>query len=253
MWSDYDGGTMVTLVLWDIDETLLHVDQVLIDEAFTVAFEAVGGQPLRRLGALTGQTNRATARHTLDLHGLDSSDEAVDAFTERLESAFAARAAKLPAHGNAMPGAASALAMLHRHGDVIQSVLTGNARGIAIAKLEAFNLHRYVDTTIAAFGAEADDKSSLVRIAQHRATRRHHARFGTLNTTVIGDTPLDVIAGRTAGVRVVAVAAGDYDRATLTAAGAHVTLTDLRDTIAVTTAVLGRTTPARLPPNHHQR
>ncbi|UJW29824.1 HAD hydrolase-like protein [Saccharothrix sp. AJ9571] len=60
-------------------------------------------------------------------------------------------------------------------------------------------------------GAYGDDHASrpeLVKIAQGRARERIGSRFDNAGTVLIGDTPNDVQAALTAGVRVVAVATG---------------------------------------------
>jgi phosphoglycolate phosphatase-like HAD superfamily hydrolase len=56
---------------------------------------------------------------------------------------------------------------------------------------------------------------------------------------LVGDTPLDVAAGREGGARVVAVATGHYDEDTLRAAGADVVLPGLGDTRRAVEAILG--------------
>jgi phosphoglycolate phosphatase-like HAD superfamily hydrolase len=55
---------------------------------------------------------------------------------------------------------------------------------------------------------------------------------------VIGDTPLDVAAGRAGGARVVAVATGHYDVESLRATSPDAVLPDLGDTEAVLEAIL---------------
>jgi phosphoglycolate phosphatase len=55
---------------------------------------------------------------------------------------------------------------------------------------------------------------------------------------LVGDTPLDVAAGRAGGARVVAVATGPYGVAELESTGADAVLEDLRDTGATLTAIL---------------
>jgi phosphoglycolate phosphatase-like HAD superfamily hydrolase len=55
---------------------------------------------------------------------------------------------------------------------------------------------------------------------------------------LVGDTPLDVAAGRAGGARVVAVATGPYSVAELRATGADAVLPNLGDTAATLAAVL---------------
>jgi phosphoglycolate phosphatase len=58
---------------------------------------------------------------------------------------------------------------------------------------------------------------------------------------LVGDTPLDVAAGRAGGARTVAVATGPYRADELAATGADAVLEDLRDPEAALAAILGLT------------
>ena len=87
----------------------------------------------------------------------------------------------------------------------------------------------------------------MVSIARERAAGRHGQAPSPEETVLIGDTPLDVAAGRAGGVRVIGVATGRYGTEALTEAGADEVLGDLVDTEAVLAAVLApaeRTAPA---------
>ena len=60
-----------------------------------------------------------------------------------------------------------------------------------------------------------------------------------MNAVLIGDTPADVEGAHANGVRVIAVASGRSDVATLRAAGAETVLSNLRDTELVVKLVRG--------------
>jgi phosphoglycolate phosphatase-like HAD superfamily hydrolase len=77
----------------------------------------------------------------------------------------------------------------------------------------------------------------MTAIAPHAAAR-HGRAPAPEETVLVGDTPLDVAAGRAGGVRVVGVATGRYGAEALTEAGADAVLGDLLDTEAVLAAVL---------------
>jgi phosphoglycolate phosphatase-like HAD superfamily hydrolase len=139
-----------------------------------------------------------------------------------------------------LPGAAEALAALIRIPGVVQSVLTGNIRPNAIAKLAAFGLDRYIDFDVGAFGSDHTERSKLVRIAQFRAGTKYKGSYDQRNTVLIGDTPRDVQAGLDGGACTVAVATGVSSKAELVAAGADTVLSDLTMTAQVADAVLGK-------------
>jgi phosphoglycolate phosphatase len=147
--------------------------------------------------------------------------------------------------GRALPGAAAALAALAaRRRAAVQSVLTGNVRPLAEAKLGALGLTGYLDLEIGAYGDHHENRAELVHLARRNAARAHRGDFGGDATVVVGDTPLDVSAAQAAGARAVAVATGTSSAADLAAAGADAVLADLSDTGAVLTAILGpRLTP----------
>jgi phosphoglycolate phosphatase-like HAD superfamily hydrolase len=118
-------------------------------------------------------------------------------------------------------------------------VLTGNHKPIALCKLSAFGLNRFVDVEIGAYGLDDTDRPPLVPLARQRAAAKYGETFAAETTILVGDTPLDVEAGHRGGARVLAVATGSSDEAELRAAGAELVLADLTDTDAVVQAVLG--------------
>lgn len=224
-------------MLWDIDHTLLSVGQ-LSREIYGEVFRKVTGRPLERLAAMAGRTDRAIMADTLRLHGLDPSAGIMARFARMLAETFTARRGDIRARGRDLPGARAALRALADRPDVIQSVLTGNMKEIALCKLAAFELAPFMDVEIGAYGLDDAERPPLVKLAQQRAARKYGETFDAATTVLIGDTPNDVRAGHEGGSRVVAVATGSSDEAALRAAGAELVLPDLTDTDAVVQAVL---------------
>ena len=124
---------------------------------------------------------------------------------------------------------------------VVQSVLTGNLEPNALLKLASFELDGYLDFDVGGFGSDHHHRPSLVEVARTKAEGKYGTAFDGTATVLVGDTPLDVAAGRAGGARVVAVATGPYGADELAATGADVVLEDLRDTGAALAAILGRT------------
>jgi phosphoglycolate phosphatase-like HAD superfamily hydrolase len=227
-----------TLVLWDIDHTLIHGGG-LSSRLYAVAFAKVTGLDLERPADMAGRTERAIAAETLTMHGLSASEEALLELCAALAAEYAAHEAQIGEHGHALPGAGAALEALADRSDVVQSVLTGNIKSVAVSKLTAFGFAGLVDFSVGAYGMDHADRPHLVGLAQRRAAAAYGQTFTKESTVLVGDTPNDVAAGHLGGARVVAVATGFSDRVTLQAAGAEVVLDDLTDTDAVLTAVLG--------------
>lgn len=226
-----------TLVLWDIDHTLISV-RGLSAEIYASAFREVTGRTLERAAAMAGRTDRAIMAETLRLHGIAPDPRLLADFAAVLGEAFTARRDEIAARGRVLPGVRAALEAFAARTDVVQSVLTGNMEPIAFAKLAAFDLLGLVDTEVGAYGLDGEIRPPLVRLAQRRAARRYGDPFDAATTVLVGDTPLDVDAGHRGGARVVAVATGASDENALRAAGAELVLPDLTDTRAVIEAVL---------------
>jgi phosphoglycolate phosphatase len=224
------------LVLWDIDLTLVRAGEGG-RAIYAAAFERATGRPLVTHADAAGRLDPDIFRDTLSAHGMRPQEHSFDRFAEALAAAYAAQSFRLLEHGRALPGAAEALAALSVVPGVIQTVLTGNIRAVAIAKLAAFGLDGYIDFGIGAYGADDPVRANLVKISQRRASERYHLPFDRLNTVLIGDTPHDVIAGREGGALVIAVASGRYSRSELLQAGADVAVPGLTDLAVLLRAV----------------
>lgn len=231
---------MRTLVLWDIDHTLLAVGP-LTRTIYESAFTTVTGRTLAAHGlpSFAGRTDRAIITETLLMHGIETSEPLLQRLCHEFATGFGSRISEIREHGRVLPGAREALKALANRTDVVQSVLTGNMRPIAISKLAAFSLDEYVDFEVGAYGLDHGERPPLVRLAQLRAAEKYGERFDEHSTVLVGDTPHDVRAGHHGGARVVAVATGASDEAALRQVGAELVLTDLSDTPTVIASILG--------------
>ncbi|HXM57064.1 MAG TPA: haloacid dehalogenase-like hydrolase [Candidatus Dormibacteraeota bacterium] len=230
---------MKVLILWDIDLTLVHAGPIG-RELYADAFRLATGRTLEHVAPMSGRLDPDIFRDTLAAHGLDAADHPFPRFAEALAAGYASRTAELGRRGQALPGAAAALAALAEEPAAIQTVLTGNIPAVARSKLAAFDLDRHLDLSIGAYGPDDHVRSALVPLAQRRAGARHGAVFDRANTVVIGDTANDVAAAREGGARAIAVASGRTPAADLRAAGADAVLDDLCDTALVVRLTMGR-------------
>jgi phosphoglycolate phosphatase len=231
-----------TLVLWDVDLTLVHAGPAG-RELYADAFERLTGLPMRALAPRAGRLDTDIFRDTIEAHDLDPAGYPFARFAEVLASVYASRSGLLRQLGSALPGAADALAALAGDPMVVQTVLTGNVRPAAAAKLAAFDLDRYLDLDIGAYGADAATRAGLVALARRRAGSRHGIAFDAGSTVIVGDSGHDVVAGRDGGAFVIAVATGLEDAASLRRAGADVVLPDLGDTAMLLRAIATRGGP----------
>lgn len=216
------------LVLWDIDHTLIETRGVG-GTIFKRAFQEATGGPLVQRADISGRTELDIMRESLAVNGLEPTEERVKRLADALVRGYDDARDELGRVGRVLPGARETLAELAADDVVRQTVLTGNLRDVARIKLEVFGLHRFLDLEAGAFGDDASDRAELVAIAQARAAERFGSHFGNDETLMIGDTPNDVRAGVTAGVRVLGVGTGKTPAADLLAAGAWMAADSLSD------------------------
>ena len=228
------GGGL--LVLWDIDQTLIKTSGVAT-EAYAEAVLETIGSAWRGDMTFNGLTERAMAARILRMHDVEPEPALLARFLANIERALLDRAAATKARGHVLTGARAALRALAVEPDVRQSVLTGNVRTVAEMKLQAFDLHPWVDFSIGAYGDDEVERNALIPHAWRRAETRYGRTYSPAETVILGDTVRDVDAALTHGAAVVAVASGTTPPADLRAAGAEVVLDDLADTGRVLAAI----------------
>lgn len=220
------------LVLWDVDHTLIENSGVS-KENYERAFEMLTGRRPEHPVHTDGRTDPEIIANMLAAHGIRIADGDLSRVSDVLENAMTENFSRLRERGYELPGARSALSTLQELPGVVQSVLTGNIRPNAVAKLSAFGLERYLDFEVGGYGSDGNVRSSLVAVARERAFTKYGVKFDPATTLLVGDTTRDVRAGRDGGAYVMAVASGVDTMEQLRAEGADVVFPDLRDTSAV--------------------
>ncbi len=226
-----------TLVLWDVDHTLMETGGVGF-ELFRTAFAQASGQQLMQAADVTGRTEPAIFRETVELQNIPYSPALYDRYAALLSAGYVACAGEMAQRGRALPGAAETISALTQTGKVVQSVLTGNLRPVAETKLQTFGLDAGLDLDVGAYGTDDDVRANLVPVARRRAAEKYQMDFPARATVLIGDTPSDVQAALDSGARIIAVASGKSTSDELRRAGAAVVLPSLHDAQAVVRAVL---------------
>ena len=229
-----------TLVLWDIDNTLLYTggagsigmrlafrDLYGVDDAFgKVEF--------------SGRTDTAIFRdcvrmHSGRMHGFE--EAAFDAEQARFVDAYIPHlaAALIETRGTLMPGVAAALDALSARDDVLQALGTGNFRRGGELKLRHYRIDHHFPDMPGGFGEDSESRDAMIGAAIERLCDGTRPRV-----VVIGDTPHDVAAARANGAFALGVATGKNPVDELLACGADAALEDLRDLDRVLAIIEGR-------------
>ncbi len=214
-----------TIVLWDIDGTLIRsggAGKTAMESALRSAF---GVRAISDTVAYSGRTDVAIARDLLAAHALPTTDENQFLLRE-------AYLGNLPAHlaasgGEILPGISELLKALDGRSDVVQGLLTGNVRYGARVKLGHFGLWDYFGP--GGFGDRFTDRNDVAREALAAVEAHLNGNFDPGDVWVVGDTPHDVSCGRAIGANVLAVATGWHTLAELEACAADATLADLSE------------------------
>jgi phosphoglycolate phosphatase-like HAD superfamily hydrolase len=175
-----------------------------------------------------GRSDRAIAMDLFEANGLDANDQ----MWERFRTAYVCRLAEvLPTfQGRVLPGVVRLLETLANRGDVALGLLTGNIREGARRKLEHYQLWDWF-----AFGGFGDDHHDRCDIASAAlaAARGHLNGSPHGRLIVIGDTPNDIICGRSIGAACVAVPTGNTEIEILQAAQPDVLVETLEDSAPI--------------------
>jgi len=217
------------VVLFDIDGTLVDTagsGRDAIEGALVEVFGTAG--PIDEL-SFAGLTDPYIVRQLMLHAGFDDAeiDARLDAlwaaYLGRLDAVLASRSSRLRVH----PGVAALLDALQRVGAGV-GLLTGNIEGGAHLKLGACGLAGRFG--FGAFGSDAEDRDALPAIALGRAREALGRLAPPERTWVVGDTPRDIGCARAGGVRVLAVATGQFTVRDLRAIGPDHAVDTLADT-----------------------
>ena len=224
------------LILWDIDHTLIETGGVG-SEVFRDAIGQVTGRKSEQLADVTGRTEPLIFRETLEMYGIADSGDYFPNFVQAQAEGYRNRAEEMRRRGRVLPGAREALESLATIPDLHQTVLTGNPRPSADAKLAIFHLAALLNGDTGAYGDDDAIRANLVGIARKRAHEQTGVILSPKTTVIIGDSPSDVEAALKGGAQIIAIASGDTPTEELRAAGATTVLGDLADTVAIRKAV----------------
>lgn len=216
----------MTIVLWDIDGTLIRsggAGKFAMESALRAAF---GVKEIFDTVAYSGRTDVAIVGDLLLAHDLPATDEnrakLRDAYLDELPGYLKS------AGGEILPGIPAILDRLQRCEDIVQGLLTGNVRRGARVKLDHFGLWDFFGP--GGFGDHYTDRNDVAREALAAAMTHLGRPVTGSEIWVIGDTPHDISCARAIGARVLAVATGWHPLAELESCRPDALFADLADT-----------------------
>jgi len=222
---------MKTLLLWDIDGTLIYSGGAG-ERALVVALrEEFGIAGTLEDIEVAGRTDSWIARRVLAKFALPDTPANISRYLGGYLRALPHELTAGAQRARTLPGVRELLAALAKRGDVAQGLLTGNLRRGAEIKLSHQQL--WIHFAFGAFGDDSEFRNELGPHAVRRARAHHSVEFTADRVFVIGDTPHDIECGKTIGARTIAVATGHFTVEQLRAHAPTAVFPDLSDTSAV--------------------
>ena len=213
-------------ILFDIDGTLITTGGAS-DRAWNRAFQELYGIDVE-VGDYTGRgvtdpvVGMTSFRGAL---GRDPDDGEMDRLMALRLEHLPGEVESSPGY-RVMPGVEALLERLAAEGRLC-GLITGNVEPAARIKLARADLGRFF--RFGGYGSDADERVDVARKALERARVAAGGELDLARCLAIGDTPVDVEAAHGAGIRIAAVATGEYDVPALRAAGADHVLTTLEE------------------------
>ena len=189
------------ILLWDIDGTLIEHAPAKRDR-HAYAVKQVLGVPTNPVPQGVGKTDRQIVTELITVH-TEPTDALITEVLDHLDDITDGDLVASPA--SALPGVTDALAHMSGIG-ARNLLLTGNTPRRAEAKVRTAGLDTYFDLPAGFYGHTHATRMDLVAEAVDRLDDDVLA-----TTIIIGDTPLDITAARSGGLKVIAVATGAVD------------------------------------------
>jgi phosphoglycolate phosphatase-like HAD superfamily hydrolase len=194
----------MTVLLWDIDGTLLTTGKAGVPAWETAVREVIGRDFELASFRIAGLTDFQIALRTFEMLGVEVDEATIRRMVHRYETLLPEALPKK--EGRVLPNVRDILETLERRADVRSYLLTGNTRGGARAKLTHYDLFKYFPD--GAFAEDASERSVIAARALELARRAGPVAEQAL--FVVGDTPHDIHCASAIGARTIAVATGGY-------------------------------------------
>jgi phosphoglycolate phosphatase len=198
------------LVLFDIDGTILKLKKFRSKSIFRNLFLDIFGANIdeQKMPDFAGNTDLGILRAMAESHSIpyETIINDIDRIWEKILNDF--KPYCNPEYINLLPGADMLIKILAADKTVQLGLLTGNFKANAYLKLDAFGLRTYFP--FGAFGDDNEDRNKLPALALDRAVKFSYHSFNEKNTIIIGDSPRDIICGKSNNIPVLSVATGGF-------------------------------------------
>lgn len=215
-----------TLLLFDIDGTILKADDATRQAINKTFGEIFGLEDPQQNVPFAGRTDLGIFKDVaLELLGRPLR-------SEELEQVVAGYLKMLPHELDCctfclMPGVVPLLSFLASRKEIVLGLETGNLEPAAYMKLKRGGIADYF--SLGGFGSDSETRADIIRLGIERARRLNHVTIPDERIFVIGDSPHDISAGRSLGVKTVAVGTGSAATERLFAESPSCYLKDLSD------------------------
>jgi phosphoglycolate phosphatase-like HAD superfamily hydrolase len=203
--------TLLRILLWDIDGTLMRSEQVGSYKEYTAPMlERVFGTA-GRLGemSVSGMTDLQIVAEALRDVGITK--DQIRERSDELNTCYMQEMERVTGNGNQffqlLPGVSKILEATSRHSRYHNALLTGNIELAAHLKMRLVGLSEFFQLP-GAFGDDSYDRRDLPALAHERINRRLNLDLQPSQFIVIGDTPNDIACARHYGMRCLAVGTG---------------------------------------------
>lgn len=220
------------VLLFDIDGTLMDSTgegTISMSRALQDVYRVTG--PIDDYN-MAGKTDWQIITELMQQAGLD--DETIEASRPAAFAAYA-RHVEIAAPSfnmRLLPGVTPLLAQLTADSAFILGLVTGNTREAVPHKLRSVGIEPGL-FKFGAFGSEHIDRNTLPSLALYRLEQMMGSPVQPDSALIIGDTPRDIHCARHAGLKVLSVATGQFDREALAVHNPDYLLDDLSNTAEV--------------------
>ena len=231
--------TVPKIIFFDLDGTMLRSQEghVAFNEAILNTFGVPGD--IRTIRP-DGKTDPIILQEIFDAggHEVEWSPADLAAFSANLKECYTRAISEGPTRVRALPGVPELVRELSRLPDLCLGVVTGNMEVTARLKLQAAGVGEYIGP--GAFGSDSANRNDLPRIAMERWSAHLNVPVEPRHCVIVGDTPRDLEAARSNGMKCLLVATGRYNPLEeLRKLDADRLLPDFSDTRAAVDALLG--------------